>query len=201
MMIGIVDYGMGNLRSVEKAFERVGGEVRIITRPEEVPEASKLVVPGQGEFGDAVANLARSGLDRAVREAIERGTPFLGICLGFQLLFESSEESPGAKGFGVLPGKVARFPPGERVPHIGWNQIAVHRSAPLLSGVADGGFFYFAHSYYCIPADPSDVVATTDYGFEYASVVARDGLIGVQFHPEKSQDLGLRILANFAGMA
>ena len=199
-MIAIVDYGMGNLRSVQKAFERVGHGAVVTNRPEEVAQAERVVLPGVGAFGDAMANLKRAGLVDPVVKSISKGRPFLGICLGLQLLFVESEEMGRHRGLDVLPGRVRRFPEGERVPQIGWNQIHIRRKLPLLEGIPDGSFFYFVHSYYVDAENPEDTIATTDYGIDYTSIAGRGTAFGIQFHPEKSQDLGLRILKNFAEM-
>ena len=197
-MIAIVDYGMGNLRSVQKAFERVGHAATITDRAADVARAERVVLPGVGAFGDAMANLKRAGLVDPLEAAISEGRPFLGICLGLQLLFAESEEMGQHCGLGILPGRVRRFPEGERVPQIGWNQIHIRRQTPLLEGIPDGSFFYFVHSYYVDPEDGDDIVTVTDYGIDYTSISGRDRAFGIQFHPEKSQDLGLRILKNFA---
>ena len=197
-MIAIVDYGMGNLRSVQKGFERVGYAAEISNLPEVVERADHIVLPGVGAFGDAMSNLRERELIEPIQESISEGKPFLGICLGLQLLFAESEEIGSHKGLGLLPGKVRRFPEGERVPQIGWNQIHIRREVPLLEGVPEDSFFFFVHSYYVDPADDGDRVAMTDYGIGYASIAGRDRAFGVQFHPEKSQDLGLKILQNFA---
>ena len=197
-MIAIVDYGMGNLRSVQKGFERVGYAAEISDLPEVVERADHIVLPGVGAFGDAMSNLRERELIEPIQESISEGKPFLGICLGLQLLFAESEEMGSHKGLGLLPGKVRRFPEGERVPQIGWNQIHIRREVPLLEGVPEDSFFFFVHSYYVDPADDGDRVAMTDYGIGYASIAGRDQAFGVQFHPEKSQDLGLKILQNFA---
>ncbi len=197
-MIAIVDYGMGNLRSVQKAFERVGHAATITDQAADVARAERVVLPGVGAFGDAMANLRRAGLVAPLETAISEGRPFLGICLGLQLLFAESEEMGQHRGLGILPGRVRRFPEGERVPQIGWNQIHIRRQLPLLEGIPDGSFFYFVHSYYVDPEDGDDIVTTTDYGIDYTSIAGRDTAFGIQFHPEKSQDLGLRILRNFA---
>ena len=197
-MIAIVDYGMGNLRSVQKAFERVGHAATVTDRAEAVGRAERVVLPGVGAFGDAMANLKRAGLVDPLVAAISEGRPFLGICLGLQLLFAESEEMGRHRGLGILPGRVRRFPEGERVPQIGWNQIHIQRQTPLLEGIPDGSFFYFVHSYYADPDDRADIVTTTDYGIDYTSIAGRGRAFGIQFHPEKSQDLGLRILKNFA---
>ena len=197
-MIAIVDYGMGNLRSVQKGFERVGHAATITDRPEDVVAAERVVLPGVGAFGDAMANLQTVGLLEPIGDAIRQGRPFLGICLGLQLLFSLSEEMGQHVGLDILPGNVRRFPEGERVPQIGWNQIHIRRETPLLAGVPDHAFLYFVHSYYVSADEESDVVATTDYGIDYVSIAGRGSAYGVQFHPEKSQDLGLLILKNFA---
>lgn len=197
-MIAIVDYGMGNLRSVQKAFERVGHRAVITARAEDVARAERVVLPGVGAFGDAMANLIRAGLAPALLACIAEGRPFMGICVGLQLLFTESEEMGRHVGLDVLPGRVRRFPDGERIPQIGWNQIHIERESPLLEGIPDGSFYYFVHSFYVAPQDPNDCLATTDYGIDYTSIAGRDNVFGIQFHPEKSQDLGLRILRNFA---
>jgi len=198
-MIAIVDYGMGNLRSVQKAFQRVGTEAEITSAVERLRRADGVVLPGVGAFGEAMANLAQAGLVAVLRQ-VARERPFLGICLGQQLLFEESEEMGHHEGLGVLPGRVARFAGPLKVPHIGWNQMHIVRPSPILAGVADGAFAFFAHSHYAVPSNPAVVLATTDYGVSFASVVGRDYLFGIQFHPEKSQSVGLTILANFAGL-
>ena len=205
-MIAIVDYGIGNLRSVEKAFAAVGADARLVNDPAAAGQADALVVPGVGAFGACAAGLRAQGFEPVVRDAVAQGKPLLGICVGMQLLFESSEEMGDHAGLGLLPGVVRRFPDraphatGARlkVPQIGWNQLWHDGRDPLLAGVPDGSFAYFVHSYYCAASDPTDVLAVTDYGFAYPSVVRRGNLWGVQFHPEKSQKIGLQILANFA---
>ena len=197
-MIAIVDYGMGNLRSVEKAVQRVGGRAAISAEPDAVQEADAVILPGVGAFGDAMQNLRDRQLVDALVNHIQSGKPFLGICLGMHLLFEEGQEMGRHAGLGVLPGKVVRFPAGGlKVPHVGWNQLQILRPSPLLAGVADGSYTYFVHSYRVVPKEESVVIATTDYGLPYASVVGQGNLLGVQFHPEKSQEIGLRILANF----
>ena len=197
-MIAIIDYGMGNLRSVEKAFQFLGFTAQIIERPALAADASHLVLPGDAAFGDAMRNLREGGWVEPIQRGIEAGKPFLGICVGLQLMFEESEEMGIHQGLGLLPGRCTRFPAVERVPQIGWNQIEIQRKTPLLEGVPTGSFFYFVHSYYVANEREDDCIATTDYGLDYTSVAGRDGLYGVQFHPEKSQDRGLRILKNFA---
>ncbi len=195
--IVIIDAGIGNLRSVQKAFEHVGAAPTITDDPAVVAGADAVVLPGVGAFGDGMEGLRSRGLDAAVFDAIGRGIPFFGICVGLQLLFEEGEEMGTHRGLGVLPGRVVRFPAGLTVPHMGWNQIEQRRSHPLLAGIPDGAFAYFAHSYHAITDDESIVVATTDYGAPFPSVVARDNVWAIQFHPEKSQQIGLRILQNF----
>ena len=200
-MIAIIDYGMGNLRSVEKAFQFLGVTARIIGNPAETIDASHLVLPGDAAFGDAMRNLKNGGWVDSIEQGIKSGKPFLGICVGLQLMFEESEEMGTHKGLGLLPGKCTRFPAGERIPQIGWNQIDIQKKTPLLDGVPTGSFFYFVHSYHVTTENTDECLATTDYGLDYTSVAGRDGLYGVQFHPEKSQDRGLRILKNFAQMS
>ena len=200
-MIAIIDYGMGNLRSVEKAFQFLGFTARIVDNPAETTNASHLVLPGDAAFGDAMRNLSNGGWVECIEQSVQSGKPFLGICVGLQLMFEESEEMGTHKGLGLLPGKCTRFPAGERIPQIGWNQIDIQRETPLLDGVPTGSFFYFVHSYYVTTENTDERMATTDYGLDYTSVAGRDGLYGVQFHPEKSQDRGLRILKNFAQMS
>jgi glutamine amidotransferase len=202
VVIALVDYGMGNLRSVEKALARAGGAVRIVTGADEVTGAAALVLPGVGAFGDCMRNLRRQQLVDAIREFVASGRPFLGICLGFQGLFESSEESPGVAGLGVFAGTVPRFSlNGLKVPHMGWNQIRIRRSdCPLLRGVDDGSFVYFVHSYYCRLKDDALVCATTEYGVEFCSMLWAGNVYATQFHPEKSQAVGLKMLENFVGL-
>jgi glutamine amidotransferase len=199
-MIAIIDYGMGNLRSVQKAFEKIGAEAVVTSDEATIESASALVLPGVGAFGDAMANLREAGLVGSIYRAIEEGKPLLGICLGMQLLFEISEEMGIHRGMGIFKGRVVRFRVNLKVPHMGWNQIHIRRPDLLLRGVADGSYVYFVHSYYVQPADPKIVLATTDYEIDYASIIGRDAIYGIQFHPEKSQDVGLMILHNFAKM-
>jgi len=195
--IVIIDAGIGNLRSVQKAFEHIGAMSTITDDPAVVTEADAVVLPGVGAFGDGMDGLRSRALDRAVLDVIERGIPFFGICVGLQLLFEESEEMGTHRGLGVLPGRIARFPTHLTVPHMGWNQIEQHGPHPLLAGVPDGAFAYFAHSYHVVTGDQSIVVAITDYGGPFPSVVARDNVWAIQFHPEKSQQVGLLLLHNF----
>jgi glutamine amidotransferase len=198
-MIALIDYGIGNLRSVEKALGAVGAEVLLTSDPAAILAADKVVLPGVGAFGDGLAGLAARGLIEPLNELVRRGTPLLGICLGMQLLFETSDEMGEYRGLGFLPGQVRRFPAGTlKIPQTGWNQLVPRRPSAILRGLAAGSYAYFNHSYYCDPTDESDVLATTEYGIDYASVVGRGRLYGVQFHPEKSQAVGLRILSNFA---
>jgi len=199
-MIGIVDYGMGNLRSVQKAFEAVGHAAQIIRTPQAISDCGQLVLPGVGAFGRAMENLRQMDLLEPLRKALEEGKPLLGICLGLQLLFQASEEHGLHEGLGVFEGKVRRLPEGVKVPHIGWNQVTITRDDPLLQGIPDNAFFYFVLSYVVEPQDWETVVGTTDYGVTFASIVAWENIFGVQFHPEKSQDVGLRLLRNFGDL-
>jgi glutamine amidotransferase len=200
-MIAIIDYGVGNLRSVEKAFEAVGAEARLTGDPAVILEAERLVLPGVGAFGECAARLRQSGLDRPVLEAATNNKPILGLCVGLQLMFDEGHEFGVHKGLGLMRGRVTRFPEdGPRVPQIGWNQIEDVRRHPLLNGLDDGTYFYFVHSYRVEAGDNDDVLAQTDYGIRYPSVCGRGSVLGVQFHPEKSQDAGLRLLANFASL-
>jgi imidazole glycerol-phosphate synthase subunit HisH len=199
-MISIVDYGMGNLRSVQKAFQRVGHEAEITSDPAVVAAAAKVVLPGVGAFEDAMQELKNRGLIEPVLVAIHSGKPFLGICLGLQLLFDVSCENGTHTGLGVLRGEVVRFdiPAEYSVPHMGWNQLSIRRRSPLLEGLADGTFVYFVHSYYVAPTDAQVIAAETDYGGPFCSMIWKDNLYATQFHPEKSQADGLRMLKNFA---
>ena len=201
-MISIVDYGMGNLRSVQKAFERIGAEARICTRPEELEQCEKMVLPGVGAFRDAIAELRKQSLVAPILAHIAADRPFLGICLGLQLLFDVSYEDGTWEGLGVLPGKVVRFSeqPGLKVPHMGWNQVSASGNTPLLTGIPRDSWFYFVHSYYVVPEDATVIAARTDYGGPFTSVVGRGALHATQFHPEKSQQLGQQLLRNFAAM-
>jgi glutamine amidotransferase len=202
-MIAIIDYGMGNLRSVQKGFERVGHSAVVTSDPAQVASADRVVLPGVGAFEDAIAELHRLCLVAPILEAIDAQKPFLGICLGLQLLFETSYENGTHRGLGVLPGEVVRFelPPQYAVPHMGWNQLEIRRPAPILAGVEQGTYVYFVHSYYVVPRDPQVVATDTDYGGPFCSMIWRDNLFATQFHPEKSQAVGLALLANFAALA
>jgi glutamine amidotransferase len=205
-MIAILDYGMGNLRSVQKGLERVGATAVVTADPAALDEAQGVVLPGVGAFGDAMANLQTRRLIDPLLRQVAGGKPLLGICLGMQLLFDESEEMGRHRGLGLLPGRVVRFPASAllKVPHIGWNQLRIANCElriakdGLLAGIADGAYAYFVHSYYALPEEPADVLATTEYGLEFASAVGRGTIFGAQFHPEKSQEVGLRLLANFA---
>jgi imidazole glycerol-phosphate synthase subunit HisH len=199
-MIAIVDYGMGNLRSVQKGFERVGHAATITNDPEVIAQAGKVVLPGVGAFPDAIGELRRRELVKPIVESIDAGKPFLGICLGLQLLFEVGWEGGRLEGLGVLAGEVVRFEVRSeyKVPHMGWNQIAIRKPAPLLEGLADGAHVYFVHSYYVVPADRGVIATETEYPGPFTSMIWRDNLYATQFHPEKSQADGLRILKNFA---
>jgi glutamine amidotransferase len=200
-MIVIVDYGVGNLRSVEKALEAVGAQAIISGDPGAIREAERIVLPGVGAFGECARSLRRSRLDGLVLEAAEENKPVLGLCVGLQLMFEEGHEFGVHEGLGLMRGRVVRFPEdGPRVPQIGWNQIEQIKPHPLVRGIAEGTYFYFVHSYRVEAEDEQDVIATTDYGIRYPSICARGTVCGVQFHPEKSQDAGLRLLANFASM-
>jgi glutamine amidotransferase len=201
-MIKIVDYGMGNLRSVQKAFEKLGAEAVICARPTELAGAEKLILPGVGAFRDAIHELRRMELDKPVRDHIAAGRPFLGICLGLQMLFDVSYEDGQWEGLGVLPGKVVRFEdqPDLKIPHMGWNTLDIVRPHRLFEGIANGSSVYFVHSYYVVPSDESVVAARSEHGGPFVAAVARENLFATQFHPEKSQTVGLRLLQNFASL-
>jgi glutamine amidotransferase len=196
--VAIIDYGVGNLRSVEKAFAANGCAAVVSSDVKVLSQAERLVLPGVGAFGACMEALAARGFDRLVRERVAAGTPLLGVCVGMQMLFEESEEFGASRGLGLLRGRVRRFSADLVVPQVGWNQVRQQSSNPLFRSIKDSAFFYFVHSYYCEPAETEVIAGETDYGVAYASVVARENLFGVQFHPEKSQKDGLRMLANFA---
>ncbi len=198
-MISVVDYGMGNLRSVSKALESLGGRVQVTSDPGAVKASDKLVLPGVGAFGDAVSELKTRGLWEPLAAHIRAGKSFFGICLGLQLLLSESEESPGLPGLGIFPGKVIRFRSGGiKIPHMGWNQVEYQGKHPLLAGVPSGSSFYFVHSFYAAPQEAALGFGRTLYGQEnFAAVLAQDRVFATQFHPEKSQEAGLRILKNF----
>ena len=195
--VAIIDYGVGNLRSVEKAFAATGCEAFISGDEEVLRGAERLVLPGVGAFGACMKALKERGFDRLVREKASEGTPLLGVCVGMQLLFEESDEFGSTPGLGLLKGTVRRFGNELVVPQVGWNRIHQKREHALFDGIADGAFCYFVHSFYCQPSDEAVVVGETEYGRRYASVVTQENICGVQFHPEKSQDVGLRMLRNF----
>jgi len=195
--VAIIDYGVGNLRSVEKAFAATGCEAIVTGDERELRAAERLVLPGVGAFGACMKALKERGFDEFVRERASDGTPLLGVCVGMQLLFEESEEFGSTLGLGLLKGRVRRFDNDLVVPQVGWNRIHQTRPHALFEGVGDGSFCYFVHSFYCEPAEERVVVGETEYGGRYASVVADENVCGVQFHPEKSQDVGLRMLRNF----
>jgi imidazole glycerol-phosphate synthase subunit HisH len=202
--VAIIDYGMGNLRSVEKGLQRVGVEAHITRDAGRIEAAAGVVLPGVGAFGACMDNLRRFSLVSTVHRVIEAGTPFLGICLGLQLLFDESEEFGPVEGLGIFRGRCVRFHdtdgPPLRVPHMGWNRIDKRRDVPHLDGIDEGDFVYFVHSYYVLPDDPALVVTTTDYGGQFVSSIARDNVFACQFHPEKSQAVGQRILKNFGAI-
>jgi glutamine amidotransferase len=199
--ITIIDYGVGNFRNVQKAFQTIGAAAEISDSIEVVASAEVVVLPGVGAFGDAINNLRRRGLDQPVLAAVQAGKPLLGICVGLQLLFDESEEMGHHQGLGILAGKVVRFPQNLTVPHMGWNQIEPERDHPLLNNIDRGDFAYFAHSYYALPDKPDDIIACTDYGRRYPSIVGQNNICAIQFHPEKSQQVGLQILRNFVEFA
>ena len=203
-MIALLDYGSGNLRSVHKSLLKVGANVRLVQKPEEIGDASGLVLPGVGAFDDCIHALRKQELLEAARDFIHTGKPFLGICVGYQALFDRSEEfNSCAAGLGVFPGSVVRFSVknGLKIPQIGWNQIEITRpDCPLYRGIASGSYVYFVHSFYPQPADPGIIATRTEYGDTFASSVWRDNVFATQFHPEKSQKIGLQLLKNFVGL-
>ncbi len=196
-MIAIIDYGMGNLRSVEKGFLKVGVDARVVTDPKAVDDASAVVLPGVGAFRDCMRNLEQASLLEPVVRAIQKGKPYLGICLGLQILFTESEEFGIYKGLDMLKGKVVRFHVNLKVPHMGWNNVKILRRSPIFDGINDDSFFYFVHSFYVAPDDYDSVAATTEYGVTFTSMIWKENIFATQFHPEKSQQTGLRILRNF----
>ena len=196
--IAIIDYGVGNLRSVEKAFTATGCEAIVTANDRELRNAERLVLPGVGAFAACMKALTERGFDQLVRERVKQGTPLLGVCVGMQMLFEESDEFGRTAGLGLLKGRVRQFGDNLVVPHVGWNQVRRRATHPLFEGIADQSFFYFVHSFYCDPKDDGVLIGETDYGATYASVVALKNVCGVQFHPEKSQAAGLQLLRNFA---
>jgi imidazole glycerol-phosphate synthase subunit HisH len=201
--IVVVDYDAGNLRSVQRALTAVGQHPRVTSDPHEVTSAEALVLPGVGSAQDCMRKLEVRGLVQPLRDYANSGRPFLGVCVGLQLLFDGSEEGGGVECLGILPGVVRRFPnqPGLKVPQIGWNGVRFTRSHPLLRDIPDRSYFYFVHGYYAEPSDAAMIVGQADYGLDFAAIVARDSIVATQFHPEKSADMGLRIYANFAAIA
>lgn len=198
-MVAIIDYDAGNIRSVEKAVKLLGHEAVVTRDRETILKADHVILPGVGAFGDAMDKLRRFGLVDTIHEAVNRKLPFLGICLGLQLLFESSEEAPGVEGLGLLPGKILRIPEKEglKIPHIGWNSLTFPNQGRLFAGIAQGAYVYFVHSYYLQAKEPEIVTAATEYGTTIHASVERDNLFACQFHPEKSSETGLKILQNF----
>ena len=198
-MIAIIDYGMGNLRSVWKAFEAVGHQAVVTRDPGTISNASRVVLPGVGAFGDCMANLERFNLVEPIRSAIGSGKPFLGICLGLQLLFTESEEFGVHRGLNIIPGKVRKFAvdPALKIPHMGWNQVQVQRECPLFGDIPNGSDWYFVHSYFVEPNDPFVTATSTTYGVPFPSTIWKDNIVACQFHPEKSQSVGLRLIRNF----
>ena len=200
-MLTIIDYGAGNLRNVYMALQRLGIEGLVSGEPQDIRRADALILPGVGAFGDNIGTIRALGLEEPICDAIRDGIPFLGICVGLQLLFEVSEEMGEHRGLGVLPGRVVRFPQGLWIPHMGWNQIEQVNETPLWNGVPDKSYAYFVHSYYPVPEDQSVIAAETAYGVRFTSAIAQGNLFAIQFHPEKSQDVGERILHNFLRVA
>ena len=201
-MIALIDYDAGNIKSVEKAFQSLGKEVVLTRDPEVLKRADHVVLPGVGSFGDAMENLHHFGLVPVIHQVVQEQTPFLGICLGLQLMFESSDEGPGVKGLGLLPGKILRIPKSGdlKIPHMGWNNIKIKKDSRLFKGLPENPYVYFVHSYY-LQADDEDIVAaTTEYGVKIHAAVEKDNIFACQFHPEKSSTVGLQILKNFVSL-
>ncbi len=199
MKIVIVDYGSGNLRSVQKGFDKIGFSAEISNNPQAISDATHVVVPGVGAFPECMKRLDHLNLLRPIESAIRAGKPYLGICLGLQILFTEGEEFGSTSGLNLIYGKVVRFPHGSlKVPHIGWNQVQSDRSISIMEGIPNNSYFYFVHSYYGLPTEPDCIVATTEYGTLFPAAIARDNIFACQFHPEKSQEMGLRLLSNFA---
>ena len=202
-MIAIIDYGVGNLFSLQSSFAAIGQEAAVTRDAEEIRRADRLILPGVGAFQDAADKLRLSGMDRVVKEETSKGKPLLGICLGLQLIFEESEESPGVKGLALLPGKIKRIPEGEgrKVPQIGWNDLSFPRQSLLFAGIPEGSYVYFVHSYYLEAGCPEDVAARTEYGLRIDAAVEHGRLFACQFHPEKSERIGMQILQNFLNIS
>ena len=197
-MIALIDYNMGNLLSVSKALEYIGGDIRIIDTPADIAKADSVILPGVGNFGDGMEHLRARGFEQPVIDAVNSGKPFLGICLGMQMLLDASEEAPGVKGLGIIKGKVVRFPENiEKVPHMGWNSVRIDRPCNILDGVADESYFYFVHSYYACPESADAVIGSCEYINRFAAIIGGKNIFATQFHPEKSQNAGLQILRNF----
>jgi len=196
-MIGIIDYGRGNLRSVEKALEKLGYQAKVLEKAEELPLADGLILPGVGAFADAMKALRERGWLEPLKDFARSGKPFLGICLGMQVLFEIGEEHGEHQGLGLLPGRVVKFPPGRKIPHMGWNILKQVKPCPLFTGIPDEAFFYFVHSYHVSSEEEEILVGLSDYGLIFPAVAGRDNVWGVQFHPEKSSPWGLKLLNNF----
>lgn len=201
-MIAIIDYGAGNLQSVKKALDFIGAENIITDDPQVIMSADKVLLPGVGSFGDAMGSMREKNLVETVKQCADSGKPFLGICLGLQLLFEESEESPGVEGLGIFKGKIKRFSSnmGLKIPHIGWNSLSIKQKDTLFKNVPENAYVYFVHSYYLVAEDENDVATVTNYGIDFHSAVGKDNVFATQFHPEKSGDVGLQILKNFASM-
>ena len=201
-MITVIDYGSGNLRSVEKGFLKAGFDVKVTNRPEDVQNAEAIVLPGVGAFKDCMQELTNLGMTDVLIEAIKKGTPYLGICLGLQILFSESVEFGSCKGLDIFKGKVVKFKSDKlKIPQMGWNQLNIKNSSPLFNEIPDKSYFYFVHSYYVVPDNEGIISTTTDYGVEFTSSVCKDNVYAVQFHPEKSQTLGLQMLKNFGEIA
>lgn len=202
-MIAIIDYDAGNIKSVEKALQKLGADVVITKNAQEILQAEKVILPGVGAFGDAMANLKKFGLDKVIYEVVEKGTPFLGICLGLQLLFERSDETPGVEGLGILKGEILRIPDKDdlKIPHMGWNSLHLQNQGRLFQGLSEQSYVYFVHSYYLKAGDEQIVKATTDYSVNIHASVEKDNVFACQFHPEKSSDVGLQILKNFVELS
>ena len=202
-MIAIIDYDAGNIKSVEKALQKLGAEVVITKEPEVILNADKVILPGVGAFGDAMANLKKYKLDEVIHQVVRKGTPFLGICLGLQLLFERSDETPGVEGLGILEGEILRIPEKDdlKIPHMGWNSLHLQNGGRLFAGLEEQSYVYFVHSYYLKAKEEEIVKATTDYSVNIHASVEKDNVFACQFHPEKSSDVGLRILKNFVELS
>ena len=197
-MIAIIDYNMGNLLSVSKALEAVGGNIRLVDKADELEKFDSIILPGVGHFGDGMENLRSRGFEKPLFKAVEAGKPLMGICLGMQMMLESSEEAPEIKGLGLFGGKVLRFPQvGEKVPHMGWNNVKIQNNHSVMEGVPDESYFYFVHSYYVAVDNPACTIGSCEYITKFTAIIGRDNICGTQFHPEKSQKFGLTILENF----